>query len=60
MGKKTKKQITLLKERLQKLKKSMADIRQQGGNPRELDEIQVQMIRVESELELTTQIYARK
>ena len=37
MGKKTKKQITLLTERLQKLKKSMADIRQQDGNSRELD-----------------------
>ena len=60
MGKKTKKQITLLKERLQKLKKAAADLRQQGNNPRELEEFQSQIVRVERELELTTQIYAQK
>ncbi len=60
MGKKTKKQITLLKERLQKLKKAAADLRQQGNNPRELEEFQSQIVRVERELELTAQIYAQK
>ena len=60
MGKKTKKQITLLKERLQRLKKVAADLRQQGNNPLELEELQSQIVRAERELELAAHIYVQK
>lgn len=59
MGKKTKKQISLLRERLQKLRKEVADLRQKGGSSNEIEEFAAQIVRVERELELTTQVFQK-
>ena len=60
MSRKTKKQITLLRERLQKLKKSVSELRQQGKIIQELDDLQAQITRAEGELALMMEFFVQK
>lgn len=50
MDKKAKKQITVLRERIQKLKKMLSSIKQQCDDPSEIKELEDQIAKAEREL----------
>ncbi|MBL8814925.1 MAG: hypothetical protein JNL58_02760 [Planctomyces sp.] len=59
MPRKSKKQIVVLRERIQKLKKSIALLRQNSDfkSRTEVDALQLQITRAEQELDLTISLF---